>query len=305
MTICWGWHWALIKKPILFEMIVGCLFICHINLRFWVIKPDAWWKEPEHNANTVALCSLTLTAAPRVFVPFEPLRKRKNEIAQFLLQSKRRVHIKIRLMYIFCLPWSSSAPWFMHILQIWISNTDKENSSRAPMGWIIFLLSHQRTRVFFIYDDSQYASEQYLTSVNCVEATHCLMSNHNWCTKGTLRYHVYVAEQENKSGMMCGLFFFLSFFLSTTKDPTEMSLSAKMTDLLKFVCVCAWRLVKAEGWIDICCLPLTPPLSLTPPSLSSTLLHVLKDSIFMNYLSVFEDIKLVMSLSGVLSPRAS
>lgn len=42
-----------------------------------------------------------------------------------------------------------------------------------------------------------------------------------------------------------------------------------------------------------------------PFSLSSAPLHILKDSIFMNYLSAFENIKLVMSLSCVLSPRAS
>lgn len=43
--------------------------------------------------------------------------------------------------------------------------------------------------------------------------------------------------------------FFFLFFHSLAKDPTEMSLSAKMTDLLKFLplkeglCVCV-----REGW---------------------------------------------------------
>lgn len=127
------------------------------------------------------------------------------------LQSEQRVHFKFHLMYIFVYTDLLPHPWFMHILQIWITYIDKENSSRAPMGWIISLLSHQSSRVFFIYDDSQYASEQYLTSVNCVEATPCLMSNHNWSTKGALRYHVYVAEEENKSRVVCG---FLSLSLS-------------------------------------------------------------------------------------------
>lgn len=195
----------------------------------------------------------------------------------------------------------------MHILQIWMASTDKEHSSRAPMGWIISLLSHQSTRVFFIYDDSQYASEQYLTSVNCVEATRCLMSNHNWCTKGALRYHVYVAEQENKSGMMCRLFFFFSFTLSP-KIQQKCPCLRKWQICLNFylwrkACVCAC--VKA-GESRRLNRHLLFASDLPPPSpLSSTLLHVLKDSIFMNYLSVFEDIKLVMSLSCVLSPRAS
>lgn len=41
------------------------------------------------------------------------------------------------------------------------------------------------------------------------------------------------------------------------------------------------------------------------PFLLSSPLHVLKDSVFMNYLSMFQNVKLVMSLSRVLSPRAS
>lgn len=150
------------------------------------------------------------------------------------------------------------------------------------MGWIISLLSHQSTRVFFIYDDSQYASEQYLTSVNCVEAMRCLMSNHNWCTKGAQRYHVYVTERKIRE-KWCADFFYLFFY----RDPKEMSLSGKMTDLLKFhlwrkgvrMCVCAcvcrsgwglgeWRLVKEEGWIDIWCLVLTPSLFHPPHYMS-------------------------------------
>lgn len=71
-----------------------------------------------------------------------------------------------------------------------------------------------------------------------------------------------------------------------------------MTDLLKLYLWKGGEGYSIEGWINIW-------LFLWPYSLLSTLLYVLEDSIFMNYLSLFENIKLVMSLSRVLSPRAS
>lgn len=165
----------------------------------------------------------------------------------------------------------------IHVL--WTSYVKKKQ--HCPL-WVV---SHQRT---FISADSQYASEQYLTSA-MLKQCGSLMSN-NWCTREppplsrlSIRGKIRTKWCADSPGL-------------NSPCPLRWQICLNFTSEWG---VCGgWRLARA-GRINIW------PFLSDLLSLLSTLLRALKDSVFMNYLSLFENIKLVMSLSCVLSPRAS